>query len=484
VRAERILDPEGAGQSLTFERPPRPLRVLVRAPGFDAQTLGPLHPSAVGGTLPVRLELLPRLRGRVTHEGRPVAGAEVQLQQAAQPGATPLPAIEDWRRRRSMSYWLPSARTNAEGRFELVLSRSGRFRVEVHAHGVGEGAAGPFPVDPAQDSEELHVELTRALGSVAGIVRVPPGQRPESLWLSTSGGRGLMSVGRDGRFVLPDLPAGPTAVRAYAGETSLTELIQARTPGADPSPSWFSVTHFQPRRPGWLDYAWSSRVDVRAGETVTLELDLVTEPARRLQGRLLLDGAHHAPSEGTGSGSNDAPRATLEHADGAFVVSDGELDAEGRFMLGVHEPGEYVLRSSGVRSGGRPWIVLDRVWLAPGTTRWEQDVATGALEVLPVGGPDGPKGVPRTPALERPGRPARARALPEPVERGRPDPAPARAGRPGRALHVRGRSARDPPRDRRRGWRDDGRRCGPRRGSRGRVDREPPARTPSRTGPG
>jgi hypothetical protein len=73
---------------------------------------------------------------------------------------------------------------------------------------------------------------------------------------------------------------------------------------------------------------------------------------------------------------------SLDRGDHGFV-SRTELAADGTFVLQANAPGTYRLQIDVPMEGKHEWTLLDAVRLESGTQRWEQDLPTGGLRVLP-----------------------------------------------------------------------------------------------------
>ena len=352
---------------LWWERPSVPFYVDVRANDHAARRVGPLKPEEVGEKLVVHLETYPRLRGVVTHAGEPVAGASVSL---SQPGKK----------------WYPRTVTDEAGRFDMALRSAGIYELSAWSREHGEGVLGPIELDPALQNDGLEIEITRAPGSITGMVVVPPDRDPREIWLTTTRGHGYMRLTPDGSFVLPDLPAGRLSVLILQGYDLGEFRPPLSTSGTSrPAGAWFSISHGPSRAPEWLTAPSTYEVEVVSGATVELVLDLAAPPPCRLEGRILLDGAPppYQPRERE-MYWDSGPRVTLYRLDSSTHVSRVRLLADGTFVVHANDPGAYRLSVAVPTSAGHELLFTDRVELVEGVVSWVLDLPTGSVSILPM----------------------------------------------------------------------------------------------------
>ena len=207
-----------------------------------------------------------------------------------------------------------------------------------------------------------------------GQVLLPLGHGPEEVWLLVSSGFGYHGLHADGSYELPGLKPGPcliSVVAAYGGEFG----ARIAGPGQAAGSSWFSMSHGPSDPPTWLERTGSVRLDLAPGELRELDIDLASRPRCWLEGRLDL-GEPIAEGSRNGYGI-ESRRVSLVDLERESTVARCDLDAEGRFALGVDEPGFYWLE---IALQPR---VSDRVSLVTGTNHWEAALAFGSLTVLP-----------------------------------------------------------------------------------------------------
>jgi protocatechuate 3,4-dioxygenase beta subunit len=170
---------------------------LVRGPPGIEQTVE----VAAGQTVQLTLEARtpPRIRGQVLDARGAVAGASIKAeQQLAEPGA--------WRNE-------DSASTDASGRYELVLSVPGRYRVKASA----EDHTTPVTEIDAPWDAELLLDLRFASGTLGGFVldaadRAPVPVAVVSLWgakdSTLAGWSEQGDADATGHFLLDHVPEG------------------------------------------------------------------------------------------------------------------------------------------------------------------------------------------------------------------------------------------------------------------------------------
>ncbi len=364
--------PGGAAgpEPLRWARSPVPFVVRLHAQGHAGEWFGPFDPAQVGERLELVLEPLPRVRGRVTHAGGPVAAAKVTLREWSAAGA-----------RERVGSGGGEVRTDAAGGFELVYRTPGRYELGAFSDAAGEGRVGPLALDGVQDVDGIELELTTPPGAIEGRVRLPSGHGPAEIWLSVSGRPEYRALRPDGTYLLPGLPPGPCDVRVLAGSETST--------GSGPAgENWFWVSHGPDRAPPWLGHERVERVEVPAGGRVRLDIDLASPPACELEGQLRFDGAParvRPEPRGSGSYFPDDPSVRLFTGASEEFERGCDLARDGRFLLGASAPGTRRLALELGPEGTQEerWLVHDRVELTPGRTPWTLEVATGSLLLRP-----------------------------------------------------------------------------------------------------
>jgi hypothetical protein len=374
--------PPAPGEPVIRDRPASSFRVRVGG----RELFGPFDPSAVGERIELRLGPPPpppaSVRGLVTSDGAPVAGARVRLSLDMR-----LPAGEldlehpSWFPRGSLL--APrTALTGEDGRFELPLEGSGTYVLVARTYGRGSGRLEGLGLDAARGAEGLALELEPP-GAIRGRVRLPAGAAPEEHLVGLEGADTFWTaVDEEGRFFVEGLDAGRWALSLAARPSG--SWLDGLAPGGRDG----FVDVGPPDPPGWLACETPRVVELEPGGDRELGWDLTRAPACRLAGRLLLDG--HGPFDWPGDPvprtPSDSRRATLERDDASpSMRARCEIGADGRFALAVDEPGPYRLRLVLPQRYGPDLILLDRVELAAGATRWSRDLATArlALELGP-----------------------------------------------------------------------------------------------------
>lgn len=378
-----------AGEPPSWELPTVPFHLEVVSPLYERVRLGPFDPEEVGSRLTIDVRAFPRVRGRVTRDGAPVEGAQVTLR-----GVRPPPHV-DVELTRAVRPPGSAGKTDADGRFDLDLRATEAATYELHAweRKLGEGTLGPIELDPGGVLEELEIELTRPPGAIAGRVVLPADHDPAEIWLTATDGHGYSPLAADGSFLLTDLPPGPVTVHVVASHAvSGAPMPVSTTVSQRAGDAWFYVSHGPECAPDWLPVQPAFEVDVRAGETVALDIDLVEPAAFELTGRFLLNGEPppYRPTKG-GMYWDRAPQVALDRGGGrpGEYLSRTDLARDGSFAVRANETGTYrlMIRVPTVgddhpQAWAVDWVVLDRVRL-DGEGPWEHDVPAGSLRVLP-----------------------------------------------------------------------------------------------------
>lgn len=175
----------------------------VSAPGFRSKNVPDLDASTIAKRLDVTLEPLPIVRGRVTADGKPVAGARVGL----------YPVI-------ASSYEVNGfacdrehaprgeATTDADGRYEVGCAIQGELWVWAEAKEWA--AADRGPIATPRSSVDVDLELTRG-GVIEGRVILPDGANAEGTIVGINHGDGrarTQRAGPEGRYRFEGLVPG------------------------------------------------------------------------------------------------------------------------------------------------------------------------------------------------------------------------------------------------------------------------------------
>jgi len=251
---------------------PSEFALEVSAPVHAVTRIDSLVHNGQAAPLRVVLERLHVFEGRVIGPDGPIANTWVWVTRAAKPqtldlyqGAPTLLANgpDD------------SARTDAEGRFNVTLREADSWIVECHAEGLAPHREGPLWIDPRVAREPLEIRIGRG-GRIEGVVRFENGSpaRGQVVGLSR-GDRDVRTVRADkhGRFVFERVAAGDWHV--YPAREMLDDSSYTRQPFA-----------------GVVDADWRhpSNCTVREGETSTPTLELELMEQRRCELTVRLDG--------------------------------------------------------------------------------------------------------------------------------------------------------------------------------------------------
>jgi hypothetical protein len=332
------------------EIPAELFHVLVLSPLHRPERLGPFEPAGTPERLEVVLTRVGGISGVVRAGGTSIAGAEVHVHAALADATFARMAlgfvsfVEP--------YVLGSVRSDESGRFFVPLQTSGRYRVHAASDGRGRAASAWIPFEDGQALRELQLELPSP-GAIEGRLLVASGVDPRAAWIGATDGEGhveLVQCEADRRFRFDGLAPGGWQVRRVDGGQELNlraNPVCWPADEADEPPPW--------------------DVQVPAGGTARLDLDLRDEVPCTLDGRLTFNGA--------------GPRGFQA----VLTQTRASLDGDGRFTM-------HVPRS------GRAWLGFHAadvsletpLELVPGPNTWELDLPTGSvqLEDLPAVPPD------------------------------------------------------------------------------------------------
>jgi hypothetical protein len=240
-----------AGGRVEMNLPEGVFRWRVRSEGFVETFVGPMRVSEVHAPIEVALVPAPAFTGRVTFEGRPVAGALVSAT-CMTPGR--VSTVHGAPSRAFGSGVTAAHATGPDGRFRIQW-RSEEGIVFLHAHAIGFATAeiGPFDVGVADSASGLEIALTLG-GSIEGRV-MPGSDGSRARYVVASNGDGnprSWPISVDGTFRIDHLAPGPWNVRTHDTPLGFDSLSVSSNCGA-------------------LDVLPSNCV-VRDGETTTLTI--------------------------------------------------------------------------------------------------------------------------------------------------------------------------------------------------------------------
>jgi hypothetical protein len=356
---------------LRFVPPARPFRVEVRAPEHHPASGPRVDPGELPARLSVECEPWPRLVGRVTRAGVPVAGARVALHTSVRTGwsaevdGVPLayePAGD-------------AAETDAGGRFALPVPPAPAAPAPT---GVAGALAGLFGRPAPRASRTLCIEVDAGERGVAVVEDAPePGAGASSLEVELA-----VPGAIEGRLLLPDdAPAGGRWILAgrgvgepRAGRTASDGSF--RLSGLAPGP-WRVVEAGPDGAPhGYRSSStfggearWTGGCEVRAGETTHHDVDL--RGRTRLTGRLTVDDAGPGPWTVLAL----RPRRGL-----AGFAGLAPLEPDGSFALELSAPGPLELSFSG-ELDGTPVELVVPVEVVDGDNDWALALETAPLLV-------------------------------------------------------------------------------------------------------
>ncbi len=327
-----------------FPVPTRPFQLSVGAPGHELEHLSAHDPTTIESTLELTLRptRVARIRGVVSRDGVPVAGAKVAAYRRLE---GPHRLSTGFGTRVEASPISELARTDKSGHFELANLRE-RALVLLVRHG-GEIALefGPVPVDRGDTVWKLPLPMP---GEVRGRVLLAEGRDPRGLIIGASRGDGevrAMSLEADGNFHFARLAPGDWQVRCI--EPGLGR-VSDRT--AHPSRT-------RPR----------PQVRLASGESTEIQLDLRYQERRHVRGYI--------------TAAPDGPTRWTMVLDGreVRVGPDGRFSAE---LFTARRPVRLALR--GAYGPSVSLLVEDRLDLDSEDNEWNLDLRTGVLELHSV----------------------------------------------------------------------------------------------------
>jgi hypothetical protein len=288
---------------------------------------------------------MPGIRGVVTANRRPVAGASVVVHAVADPRwfqefndfiVTLRPGT------------LAEAKTNPDGTFALYPARADRVLVRVMAEGFAPAESKPFDYEPKEGVEGVSIAVGPG-GTIEGRVVDPTGGDPAGTIVGISRGDTYgrtIRVGSDGKYRFERLTPGPWEV--VIREEEILPGRNSSSGGGPAKPIPFNCR-------------------VVEGETTVFDLTLPGAPAV-IRGRILIDG--EAPG---------AWKAGL-YRPGSSLTSVAETDvgADGSFTLRAEE-GDWRLLVTSPGGTHVSTVVVAELRLA-GEVAWECSYRTGPLD--------------------------------------------------------------------------------------------------------
>jgi RNA polymerase sigma-70 factor (ECF subfamily) len=342
----------GAQGALRLSVPIDPFRLEVVAPGCALLSLGPFEPEQGPTVLECELEPLPGLRGRVTYEGAPVAGARLELRRY------PAPKQHVERNGFPMKVWCEveeTALSGADGSFLLTGRQAGQRVIQCLADGFALAELGPLDVDPARGAGELALELARG-GAIEGRVLAAPGVDPAGIIVAANRFDGHPRTARadeQGRFRFERLTPGPWRIERVKSEL-------------DPANDGYMVDDAREI----ADPRSVANCSVTDGRTTEFVLDLTNDRPARLELRLAVDGA---PAAGWSIVLWPVGVNTFEGE-----LPGGRLDDDGRLSCEV-EAGRYSVRFQDGESSAFHGVAEIELELPPGATPLEVAFETASL---------------------------------------------------------------------------------------------------------
>ncbi|MBI5364193.1 MAG: carboxypeptidase regulatory-like domain-containing protein [Planctomycetes bacterium] len=294
--ASRVVeDPSGAFE---LALPAAPVELVVEADGFERAVREHVDSTPAGTEVVIELAAAPIARGRLLDpSGAPLADVELEIVPLADP-----PRVSSFSRfteRLDFGAGAVSARTDAAGEFAATCRCRGKWVIAATVPGHANAEFGPF--ERADAIEPLVLRLPAA-GAIAGRLLAPRGVPTAGLWVGASNGGARvlqMRVERDGGFALPGIAPGTWFFRRLL--TNELGLPTRAPSGSTPT-----------------------RVEVRAGATARVELDL----------RLEWEGAVHGALRWLGVDLDGWTAVlTKPEADAWTLPKAATLDSGGEFVF-------------------------------------------------------------------------------------------------------------------------------------------------------
>jgi hypothetical protein len=336
---------------LALKLPGTSYRLKVRAPGFAETELGPLDPQSTPNPLTCTLMALPRIRGRVTAGGAPVADARVVVWELAKPN---MRVVTDGFPSRFSFQEVADASTGPDGTFELGARAGTGYALLCQADGYALAELSPIAIDPQNSRDVLEIKLT-AGGAIEGRVVPRPGFEAAGTIVAVCRFDGCpvsQRVGPDGKFSFPRLTPGKWEV------THVDREVEGRS-NSESGPGIHTPTEFP----------WNCVVE--EGQTTHFDLDLAHGSSCSLSIQMSVDGK---PAAGwMASLGTDQP--TREHKE-----VGGALDGEGRLHLESLDVGSYRLVIQWPAESGEKGQIEASIDLKVGENSWPCTLHTGRIQ--------------------------------------------------------------------------------------------------------
>ncbi|MEL6905512.1 MAG: sigma factor-like helix-turn-helix DNA-binding protein, partial [Planctomycetota bacterium] len=324
--------------------------ISASASGYRAKRTEFMEPADAPRELTLTLEQEPRITGRVTHRGAPVAGARIEVRQRLEDF---FPLEAGFTMRLFDNGGLDEWTSVEDGTFICTV---GEDWTAVSVLAFTDGLATcevELDLAPGEGASGVRLEMVRG-GTIRGTLLPPPGEKPERLVVAASRGDCEPVWTRpdeDGRYELKGLTPGPWCVEGRDREPSAEVMSVANSPE---------------------DKQFNWNAEVSNGEVTTLDVDMRMQGDVAVHGRLLVDGR---PAAGWTVAATDPVRSTMR-TDGEAV----RTGPDGLFVLTARS-GTYDLELSGtLEDGGAEVRMLERVKLEGGRLDWERDLRTGILD--------------------------------------------------------------------------------------------------------
>lgn len=328
--------------------PGQKFTISVRKDRYEFQRAGPYEAGEAPADVTVTLAKVPTLRGRVTHRGLPVAGAEIQVAMRLD-DFVPLEQGFPMRifKNRGMDY-----RTDENGRFDCPIEGdTGAMTLLALAEGL---ATAEFEVDllPGEGTEGIEIKMTEG-GSLGGSLLPPQGEDPQQLIVAASRGDGEVVWTRpdaDGHYEFLHLTPGPWRVEGRDREPARVSLSAANSDEEK-------------------DFKWN--VDIRDGERTSFDVDMRQLGDVEIHGQFTVDGI---PAKGWVVTVTMPLHSTVDRDAPVTATED-----DGRFLLIVRS-GTYHLQIEGELPGGARVKVLRDVTLKGQRLDLDVSLVTGWIE--------------------------------------------------------------------------------------------------------
>jgi RNA polymerase sigma-70 factor (ECF subfamily) len=251
----RHEDVESADGTFGLNPPGDRFRLEISADGFVTQEFGPYDAATCPSSLHCTLLRAAAVRGTVTRDGNPVAGAKVRLWSAVTPGHR---YETDGFPTRLVPMIVATGTTDAQGRYSLPIANDGSYAITASKEGAAPGESELLELTAADGRDDVDVELGDG-GTLVVIVNAPPGEDPAGVIV------GITDAGATRRTTRADENGIARFEILRAGRWIVRESDRELGGGTTSSSSWAGGTYYE------IPY----NCDVVAGETT--EFTLVVE---------------------------------------------------------------------------------------------------------------------------------------------------------------------------------------------------------------